>query len=164
MDVGTGSGAIAICLAKELPSALIYATDISADALAVAKQNAERHGVASRISLRRGDLLEPIETKVDIIVANLPYVTEADWQQLPREIRAHEPRGALASGTDGLDAVRALLRQAPRYLHPGGAVYLEFGIGQAGAIQEIARHGFPVADIAVQEDFGGIPRLLTVRT
>jgi release factor glutamine methyltransferase len=120
--------------------------------------------VLHRISFRRGDLLEPLESQVDVIAANLPYVTEADWQQLPRHIREHEPRLALASGRDGLDAIRALLIQAPRYLRPGGSIFLEFGVGQNEAIQELARKAFPAAEVKTDPDFAGIPRLLTIKT
>jgi release factor glutamine methyltransferase len=161
-DIGTGSGAIAVSVAKALPDADLYATDLSAEALEVARTNARRHGVMQRISFHRGDLLEPLETAVDVIAANLPYVTESDWRALPREIRDHEPRLALAAGDDGLDLVRALLAQAPRYLAMNGAVFLEFGIGQNYAIQAAARQWFPAAAIETRKDFGGIPRLLIV--
>jgi release factor glutamine methyltransferase len=162
VDVGTGSGAIAIVVAKALPSALVYATDVSPDALAIARENGCSHGVERRIVFRRGHLLEPLDTTVDVIAANLPYVTERDWQQLPVLIREHEPRLALASGEDGLDAIRALLQQAPRYLRPGGSVFLEFGIGQAEAIEGFAREAFPTASVDIRLDFAGIPRLLVI--
>jgi release factor glutamine methyltransferase len=132
-DIGTGSGAIAVSIAKALPDADLYATDLSAEALEVARTNARRHGVM-----------------------------ESDWRALPREIRDHEPRLALAAGDDGLDLVRALLAQAPRYLAMNGAVFLEFGIGQNYAIQAAARQWFPAAAIETRKDFGGIPRLLIV--
>ena len=163
VDVGTGSGAIAIALARELSSALVYATDFSAEALAIARENARENGVERRIVFRRGDLLEPLDAKVDIIVANLPYVTEGDWRELPRQIREHEPPMALAAGEDGLDAIRALLRQAPPYLRPGGSVFLEFGTGQAEALEALAGFQFPGARIEVQRDFGGIPRMLAIK-
>jgi release factor glutamine methyltransferase len=163
-DVGTGSGAIAVSIAKALPQATLYATDLSSDALEVARANGRANGAEQRISFRRGDLLEPLDIRVGVIAANLPYVTEADWRALPREIREHEPRLALASGADGLDAIRALLLQAPRYLERGGALFLEFGIGQDEAIQAAARQRFPSASIETRRDFAGIPRLLVVDT
>lgn len=161
-DIGTGSGAIAVSIAKTVPDAEVYATDLSPDAFAVARENARTHSVEQRISFRHGDLLEPLDTRVDVIVANLPYVTEGDWRALPREIRDYEPRLALASGDDGLDAIRALLQQAPHYLKPGGVVFLEFGIGQDNAIQKAARHCFPGAAIESYADFSGIPRMLVI--
>jgi len=162
VDVGTGSGGIAVSLATALPKAQVYATDLSFDALQVARKNAQRHAVAHRIAFRRGDLLEPLDTTLDVIVANLPYVTEPDWRQLSREIREHEPRLALASGDDGLDAIRALLRQAPRYLRPDGSIFLEFGIGQSEAIEALGREHFSQAEVEVVSDFGGIPRMLKI--
>ena len=164
VDVGTGSGATAVSIARFLTSALVYATDLSSAALTVARENARTHGVDRRIAFRRGDLLQPLETKVDVIVANLPYVTEADWKQLPRQIREHEPRLALAAGFDGLDAIRALLHQAPRYLRAGGSMFLEFGIGQDEAIEELARTHFPTANVRLKPDFAGIPRLVVIET
>lgn len=163
-DSGTGSGAIVVSLARALPRATLYATDLSAGALEVARANARSHDVEQRISFRRGDLLEPLDVRVDVIAANLPYVTEDDWRALPREIREHEPRLALASGADGLDAIRALLLQAPRYLERGGAIFLEFGTGQDEAIQAAARGHFPGASIETRRDFAGIPRMLLVDT
>lgn len=163
-DIGTGSGAIAVSLATALPRAVVFATDISADALAVARQNAESNRVARRIAFRRGDLLEPIDCRVDVLAANLPYVTFTDWQQLPAGIREHEPRIALEAGADGLDAIRALLLQAPRYLRPSGLVLLEFGVGQAEAIEAAAKAAFPAASVLILNDFSGIPRLLSIGT
>lgn len=162
-DVGAGSGAIAVAVALALPRASVFATDISGAAIDVARRNAARHGAAARISFRRGDLLTPLDRPVDVIAANLPYVTEADWQALPASIREYEPRQALASGADGLDAIRALLRQAPSYLAPGGAVVLEFGIGQARAIEAAARAALPRAAVEIRADFAAIPRLLVAR-
>lgn len=162
VDVGTGSGAIAVSLARVLPGAEIYATDISPEAIAVARENAGVHGVGRRVSMRRGDMLEPIDTRVHVIVANLPYVSEDDWARLPREIRDHEPRLALASGRDGLDAIERLINQAPAYLLPGGSLVLEFGFGQEAAVDALARRRFPAAAINCLPDFADIPRVLTV--
>jgi release factor glutamine methyltransferase len=101
---------------------------------------------------------------VDLIVANLPYVTTGDWRALEPELRDHEPRLALDGGADGLDLIRTLLAQAPDYLRPGGAVCLEFGIGQRDAMVELARSAFPVARIEVHDDFSGIPRVIVIET
>ena len=163
VDVGTGSGAIAVSLARELPSASIIATDLSWGALAVAQKNARRHGVEHRISFRHGDLLLPVHAYVDFIVANLPYVTSEDWRGLAPEVREHEPALALRGGEDGLDLIRSLLAQAPRYLRPGGAVCLEFGIGQAEALRQCAQSYLPGTEVEVFDDFAGIPRVLLAR-
>lgn len=163
-DIGTGSGAIAVALATRVPSAVVYATDASMAALAIARSNARRHGVESRIAFRHGDLLLPLDSRVDVIAANLPYVTTDDWRGLSPELREHEPRLALDGGQDGLDLVRALLRQAPRYLRAGGVVCLEFGVGQRDAIVEAARSAIPKATTNVIDDFAGIPRVLVVQT
>ncbi len=163
-DIGTGSGAIAVTLALELPHAEVYASDVSSEALAVARENALHHGLERRVSFRRGSLLEGLDTRVDIIVANLPYVTLGDWQALPTEIRDHEPRVALEAGMDGLDLIRRLLRQAPRYLRPGGSVLLEFGAGQAEALRVLATEQFPRARTEVAIDLAGLPRVLIVNT
>jgi release factor glutamine methyltransferase len=163
-DLGTGSGVIAVSLAKSAPSSAVYATDLSAEALNIARENAATHGVLGRVAFRRGDLLEPIDVRLDLIASNLPYVTTQDWERLPRQIRQHEPRMALDGGEDGLDVIRRVLRQAPAYLKAGGCVLLEFGAGQSGAIQAVAREGFPTARSGVRDDFAGIPRLLIIET
>ena len=160
VDIGTGSGAIAVALARRLPAATIIATDVSWQALAVARRNAARHGVNRRISFRHGDLLLPVDTYVDLIVANLPYVPDATWRTLDPEVRDHEPRLALAAGSDGLDLIRSLLHQAPRYLRPNGAICLEFGFGQSDAMKQLATATLPGATVHVFDDFAGIPRVL----
>jgi release factor glutamine methyltransferase len=162
-DIGTGSGAIAVALAQDLPQAEVYATDISRAALKIAEENARRHCVERRIAFRAGHLLMPLHGYVDLIVANLPYVTTGDWSRLAPELREHEPRLALDGGTDGLDLIRALLRQAPRYLRDGGHVVLEIGEGQAEPLAAfISREMPPGTSWSVKADFAGIPRVLTV--
>jgi release factor glutamine methyltransferase len=162
-DVGTGSGAIAVSLAKTLPRAEIYATDVSRAALAVASENALRHGVDRRIAFRPGHLLTPVHDYVDLIVANLPYVTTQDWSQLAPELREHEPRLALDGGPDGLDLIRDLLRQAPCYLRPGGHVLLEIGEGQVKPLAAFIRDELPEKTLwSAELDFAGIPRVMTV--
>jgi release factor glutamine methyltransferase len=162
-DIGTGSGAIAVALAKALPQAEVYATDVSRAALGVAKENARRHAVERRISFRTGHLLTPLHDYVDLIVANLPYVTTDEWSRLAPELRDHEPRLALDGGPDGLDLIRALLLQAPRYLRRGGQVVLEVGEGQVEALAAFIRNEMPPGTLwSVQADFAAIPRVLTV--
>ncbi len=161
-DVGTGSGAIAIALALHLPRARVWATDISPAALEVAGANCARHGVRDRVELLRGDLLEPLPGPVDLVVANLPYVGEADIPQLAPEVRAFEPLVALAGGADGLDHVRRLLVRVKDYLRPRGAVMLEIGLGQAEAAVADARRHLPGAAVDLLRDFAGIERVLRI--
>jgi release factor glutamine methyltransferase len=163
VDVGTGSGAIAVALAKALPQAEVYATDASRTALAVAVENARRHGVERRIAFRVGNLLTPLDDYVDLMAANLPYVTSDDWAALAPELREHEPQLALDGGQDGLDLIRALLRQAPRYVRPGGAVCLEIGEGQAEALRRLVEDVLAGAELRFEPDLAGKPRVAVVR-
>lgn len=161
-DIGTGSGCIAVALAAHLPRATIYASDVSADALAVAQGNAARHGVASRIRFYQGDLLSALPEPVQIIVANLPYISEREWPTLPPEVR-WEPRVALDGGPDGLDLVRRLLAQAPSYLAADGALLLEIGTGQGKTAVHLARAAFPQAEMSLLHDGGGRARVVQIR-
>jgi release factor glutamine methyltransferase len=160
-DVGTGSGAVAIAVAKQRPQAVVYAADVSPDALAVARANAERHGVA--ITFLEGDLdaaLAP-HGPFDVITANLPYIPTGDLAGLPPEVRA-EPRLALDGGADGLVLVRRLVAAAPGLLAAGGALALEVGAGQAretAALLEAA--GF--TDVRLRRDLGQIERVVSGR-
>jgi len=160
-DIGTGSGCIVVSVARQCPEARCYAIDISAAALAVARANAARHGVADRITCLEGDLLAPLPEVVDVILSNPPYVAETEWASLPISVR-HEPRAALLSGVVGLDALRALLQQAPPRLQPGGALFVEIGERQGDAAQALARTAFPTAHIQILPDLAGKARLLTV--
>lgn len=161
-DVGTGSGAMAIALALRLPQARVWATDVSPGALDVARLNCARHGVGDRVELLPGDLLEPLSRPADVIVANLPYVKDADIPQLMPEVRDFEPLAALAGGADGLDLVRLLLARAGDHLRPRGAVMLEIGLGQAGEAVSTARKHFPESQVALIKDFAGIERVLRI--
>jgi release factor glutamine methyltransferase len=163
-DVGAGSGAIAVTLAVRLPQATLIALDDSEGALAVTAENARRHGVSDRVHCLPGDLLAPLSGPVDMIVANLPYVTTDEWQCLPPEIRDHEPRGALDGGPDGLTFIRQLLALAAPYLRPGGSILLEIGAGQRTAVTALARQGFPRAEVQIHQDYAGLDRLVVVRT
>ena len=131
-DVGTGSGAVAVSLAVNLPQANIYATDISASALEVAAINIRKHNVTEQVNLFQGDLLDPLPTPVDIIIANLPYVTRADVGRMPSA--KYEPVLALDGGQTGLDKIFQLCRQVKRKLHPQSCVLLEVGLGQDKAV------------------------------
>lgn len=163
VDVGTGNGAIAVALAVNLPSARITAIDVSAEALALARHNATRHGVAERISFVQGDLLSPLIAPVDLIVADLPYVRSGDWEALPPEIRNHEPRQALDGGPEGTAVLERLLRQAPSYLRLPGWLLAEIGDDQAARLGEVAAASFPGGRIEIKRDLAGLDRLLLVR-
>jgi release factor glutamine methyltransferase len=163
-DVGTGSGAIAISLAVHLPQVLVYATDGSPTALEVAASNCRRHRVEDRVHLLQGHLLEPLPEPVDLIAANLPYVSQAEWSQLPPEISHYEPREALDGGPDGLDHIRRLLAQAEGYLKPRGVILLEIGATQGTAAVALAKHHFPAARVEIAKDYAGLDRVVMLET
>ena len=162
-DAGTGSGAVAVALASQLPSAVVYATDVSTGALEVARSNAERHGVAERVHFLCGDLLCPVPERADVIVSNPPYVTTGELAELPSDVR-REPTIALDGGPDGMQIIARLLEQASRLLRPGGAVFVEMAPEQRGAVARMAAHRFPGATIEVIKDGMGQNRVLGVRT
>ena len=142
VDVCTGSGCIAVAIARQRPRARLIATDLSSRSLDVARQNAVRHSAGERIIWLEGNLLgalagQKLEGQVDVIVSNPPYIAEADWATLQPEVRLFEPRGALVAGPQGTELHERLLQEAGRYLSPGGALILEIGAGQARAIRQI---------------------------
>ena len=157
-DVGTGSGAIAVSLALNLPRARIYATDVSEAALRVARLNCRRHGVADRVCLLEGDLLDPLPEPVDLIVANLPYVTEAEVRK--QGLAAFEPELALNGGYDGLEKVRDLCGKLDEKLYPEGTLLLEIGLGQSQTVAGLLRGLFPLARIEITPDLSGIDRVV----
>jgi release factor glutamine methyltransferase len=162
-DVGAGSGAIAVTLAAHLPGADVWAVDVSAAAVEIARQNAARGGVAGRVRLVRGDLLVPlidVGAQVDLIAANLPYIPSAEVDHLP--VARHEPRLALDGGPDGLVLIAALLADAPRNLAPGGTMLLEMQYDQGPAIHLLAERILPGARISVLTDLAGLPRLVRI--
>ena len=161
VDLGTGSGAIAVALAHKLPHASVTATDISSRALAVARENAKRNGVAVRFL--EGDLLAPVAgERFEIIVSNPPYVAAADRDSLDVEVREHEPALALFAGDDGLDIYRRLIPAAFDALERGGFVALEIGFGQSEAIADLLTSaGFERIEFV--PDLQGIPRVACAR-
>jgi release factor glutamine methyltransferase len=168
VDLGTGSGCIAVSLSKRLPDAVLYATDCSAKALRVARRNAGRHGVAGQVMFLEGDLSKPLEARgvaghVDLVVSNPPYIAERDWDGLQPEVRLYEPRVALAGGEDGLAVYRRLVQEAAVLLTDGGWLILEIGQGQAEAvcrlIEETGRYGA----VEIQPDGAGIARVVVAR-
>ena len=160
LDVGTGSGAIAIALAHELPAARVEAVDISPAALALAEENAQRNGVAERMHFRRADLYQLQGGTYDLVVANPPYIPATDMDELMPEVRDHEPHLALCGGdVDGLAAYRTLATAAASLLVPGGWLLVEVGIGQAEAVQRLfAEAGLD--DCYLRGDYAGIPRVV----
>ncbi|MBZ5539470.1 MAG: peptide chain release factor N(5)-glutamine methyltransferase [Acidobacteriia bacterium] len=179
-DVGTGSGCLAVTLAKELPGATIFATDVSAAALAVARRNAKRHGVAARIHFLRCNLLEGVATAgrarravplqpqdaehesrfLDLIISNPPYIGRREAPALPREVREHEPELALFGGEEGYEFYADLISQAAARLKPGGLLVLELGHDSLPAVRPL--FDFPAwANVAVTNDLAGIPRVIS---
>jgi release factor glutamine methyltransferase len=159
LDVGTGSGAIAVSLAHELPGARVVAIDTSAAALRVAEENAERNGVVGRIEFYQVDLARLPSGPFDLIVANPPYIPKADIAGLMPEVRDFEPVSALAGGEDGLDCYRLLAGQANDCLLPGGWLLVEVGVGQAAAVRELFDHA-GLAENYCRDDYGGIARVV----
>jgi release factor glutamine methyltransferase len=162
VDLGTGSGCIAVALAVQRPDLQIRALDRSPAALTQARENAARHAVEERIELFEGDLGRPPDSwhgTADLVVSNPPYVTEADWRDLEPEVREHDPREALVAGPTGLEAYRALAPAAFALLRAEGHLVLELGFGAARSVREIvSRAGFEVVE--VRPDLRGIPRVL----
>lgn len=161
-DVGTGSGAIAVSLAANLPKAALYAIDISKDALEVAAANARSHGVEGRVQFLHGDLLTPLVTPVDIIVANLPYIAHGEAGSLQPEVRLFEPPQALFAEGDGLETVARLLSQTFALAQRPRWLVLELGEGQAERAAAIAKGYFPTATVTAYRDLGGMERGLII--
>jgi release factor glutamine methyltransferase len=162
-DVGTGSGCLAVALARWLPSAQVVATDISAAALAIAARNVSRHEVQDRVTLVRCDLLDATSGPFDLIVSNPPYIPAAEVDRLQLEILNYEPRLALEAGPDGLDVIRRLVPMAASRLVPGGWLIFEFGDGQAAGVRAIIRAESRLAVVALRDDLAGIPRTAVAR-
>ncbi len=159
LDIGTGSGAIAVALAHELPEARITGIDISPEALAIAVENARENGVAERISLHTADFNRLSQAQFDLVVANPPYIADADLHGLMPEVRDFEPSLALRGGPDGLDSYRALTRQASGLLVPGGWLLLEVGIDQAEAVKDLLA-AVGLTEIFCRDDYSGVPRVI----
>ena len=158
LDVGTGSGVIALALAARFPKAELHAVDISEEALALARENAERLGIPERIHFSLGHLLEKVEGVFDLIVANLPYIAESDAAQVAPEVR-HDPAVALYGGAAGDELIRELITAAPPHLQPGGTLALEIGRGQQAALCAfLAEKNYH--DITAKKDYAGTARFL----
>jgi release factor glutamine methyltransferase len=163
-DFGTGSGCIAIALAAKSPAARVFASDVSPEALELAKQNAARHNVSERIQFFPGDGFAalPKDNRFDLIISNPPYIPTAEIESLQPEVRDYDPRGALDGGPDGLDCFRRLASEALPFLRPGGRIMLEFGDGQAEALTKIFGEQKWIVE-AVKEDYTQRPRILIAR-
>jgi release factor glutamine methyltransferase len=164
-EIGVGSGAVVIALAKELPSMVWVGLDRSGAALAVARDNARRHAVLHRLHFLQADLLASLKPTAafSLLVANLPYIPRAEWERLPQEIKAFEPPGALLGGEDGLDLIRPLIRQAQQHVKEGGWVLLEVGDQQAPQVAALVEETGAYDRIETIKDFSGMERVVRAR-
>lgn len=166
LDLGTGSGAIAVSLAVELPGASVWAADISEGAIKTAEENARRHGVDHRIRFMKGDLFQPFmarEILFDVVVSNPPYIASEDFGSLPEQVRNHEPRQALDGREKGLFFIDRIICEAPAYLKPGGRLFMEMDPEQVpSAINRIKKTG-SYGEEGIVEDYAGKERVVTAR-
>lgn len=163
VDVGTGSGCIAVSLAVSLPAARVEAVDISPAALKVARANALEYGVSERIKFHRGKLLEPIADSPDMVIANLPYISDHEWTSLDDGVKWYEPELALRGGPKGLDLITLLLEQAKVRMAPGGVIFLEIGWQQGNLVQEMASLLFEPDLVKILPDFAGNDRIVIIK-
>lgn len=166
LDLGTGSGAIVLAIASEWPGQNFYAVDRSGKALAVAQDNARAHALDKAITFLQGDWFGPVHDLggcFDVIVSNPPYISSHEFEALPPEIARHEPRDALLGGSDGLDAIRLIIRQAPEHLVPGGWLFFEIGHDQWAAVDLLISETKLYSDWAVTKDYGGHNRVVRAK-
>jgi release factor glutamine methyltransferase len=165
LDVGTGSGCVALALVAENPFVHVVATDISEEALDVARRNATRLGLEGRVDFVASDLFAalPAERRFDLVVSNPPYVSEAEHAALEPNVRDHEPRLALVAGADGLGVYRRLVPEAAGRLCRGGTLALEVGMGQAAVVRELIAAAGSFAPARERADLGGVPRVVWAR-
>ena len=161
LDVGTGSGCIAVAIAANLKSANITAIEISEPAFAIAKENAEANNVGDQIAFLLGGGFSPLPAgaEFDFIVSNPPYVAEGELDQLQPDVRLHEPKGALVSGADGLALIRILVQEAPNYLVPGGGLLLELAPEQSGAVEALMKSDGRYENVRILKDLAGLSRV-----
>ncbi len=162
-DVGTGSGCLAVSLAAQLPRANVVATDISPEALDLARRNAERHDVAERVEFRQGPGLEALGRggeRFDAIVSNPPYVSDAEWREVAPNVAGHEPPEALRAGPDGLDAIRPIVAGAGRLLGPEGRLVLEIAHSQRDAVLRLVEAAPDLCRAAAHKDHEGLWRMV----
>jgi len=162
LDLGTGTGVIAVCMARYLPMAQVTAVDISPVALQLARENATLNEVDDRIEFIESDWFSHVEGRFDFIVSNPPYISTEELDGLPREVREHEPSVALDGGTDGLEKIRAIAAQLRTYLRPDGVVLMEIGHDQGVHAQEILEN-IELADVSIECDMAGKDRFIVGR-
>ncbi|MHC4070805.1 MAG: peptide chain release factor N(5)-glutamine methyltransferase [Planctomycetota bacterium] len=167
-DLCTGSGCIAVAIAKNHPDSHVIATDISAGALAVAAENIEKYKLKERIRLIQGDLFEPLVRQLDVdqfdlIVCNPPYVSAAEYEILDNNVKDYEPKSALYAGTDGLDIYRRIIEKADQFLKPGAALMLEIGYAQGPAVRELLEQTGTFVKIKIEKDLHDNDRIVTAR-
>ena len=162
LDLGTGSGVIAVCLARFLPLSRVTAVDISEEALRLARRNAEINGVLDSISFLESDWLNAIAGTFDLVVSNPPYVPVEGLDNLPKEIRQYEPRAALDGGRNGIEQIKTIIGQLPAHTHAGSIILLEIGDGQGGAVvRQFEQCGF--VGVESQHDLAGHERFVIAR-
>ena len=162
VDVGTGSGCIAIALATRFPQVTIVATDISEAALEIAKYNAQNLDAADQIRFVQGKLLEPVKIQPDLVIANLPYISDREWSSLDDSVKWYEPALALRGGVNGLEVIAELLTQAKLRLRNNAAIFLEIGWEQGADSIQLAKDFFPQAAIKVGRDYADRDRILSI--
>ncbi|MEW5911966.1 MAG: peptide chain release factor N(5)-glutamine methyltransferase [Thermodesulfobacteriota bacterium] len=163
LDLCTGSGAVALALAQALPKAQVVACDLSERALTYARQSAENLGLGGRVTWLQGDLWEPVAAAggfFELITANPPYVSQAEWDQLPAEVRDYEPQEALLAGPEGLDYLRAIIAGAGAHLRAQGWLLTEIGAGQGPAVRRLAKEAGIFSEITLVKDLAGLERVL----
>jgi release factor glutamine methyltransferase len=168
LDLCTGSGCIAVAIAKNFPEADLIATDISDEALKAAAENVENHNLSDRVKLLCGDLFDPIvqhldKGKFDLIVCNPPYVSNAEFNSLEKNVRDYEPKGALLAGDDGLVIYKRLCQSVDEFLKPDGALMLEIGYSQGNQVRELLEQTGVFAEITIEKDFADNDRVVTAR-
>jgi len=163
LDIGTGSGAIALALAKEIPFVEIIATDISASALVLARKNAHSLDLDNKIDFQQGDLFAAVDGVFDIIVSNPPYIAQDEYKELPSSVKDYEPRIALLAGKNGLEVYEKLIVKAPGYLKKNGWLLLEIGAKQEQSVRELMDESGFYDSIATRRDYAGFPRVVRAR-
>jgi release factor glutamine methyltransferase len=163
LDIGTGSGAIALALAREITGAKVVATDISIAALNLAQKNAATLGLKEKIDFRQGNLFEPVDGLFDIIVSNPPYIAAKEYEELPVSVKAFEPREALFAGESGLGFYEKLIYQAAGFLQKNGWLLLEIGAKQEAGIRRIMEASGCYDSIEMRRDYAGLPRVIKAR-